>query len=326
MYKYLVVLFQFMNKHFYIIPLLSLLSKLSNNKYFKSFNWFIKIIIILNIIIGVGIILYFTDLVSPITSTYSFYSDFFQFYIDLIKQFWNDLVNIHNSVEDSIIRESINSQIKNNPHIINKIQEQIQEGVKNGVKDGIKEAIDQVLSDIKEDEVNAKANQLKTLAIIGSSLFIIYFLIALPNSTESLSHYNWINQSLIEFKLGIKDLIVNLLSGPGNPGAGSAGSTGAGVVSPINPTISNFVDAAVSPISDTLSTVTPNTPIGNSNILPSLPVNLKSVADASTQSIVDGVTVSRLVYMQNTVANCLPQDAQQIIQDGCIKHVKIITD
>jgi hypothetical protein len=28
LYKYLVVLFKFMNKHFYIIPLLSLLSKL----------------------------------------------------------------------------------------------------------------------------------------------------------------------------------------------------------------------------------------------------------------------------------------------------------
>jgi hypothetical protein len=168
------------------------------------------------------------------------YNDFFQFYIDLIKQFWNDLVNIHNSVEDSIIRESIASQIKNNPHIINQIQEQIQEGVKNGVKDGIKEAIDQVLSDIKEDELakaKAKANQLKTLAIVGSSFIFICFLFVLPNSTESLSQYNWFNQSLIELKLGIRDYVVNYFSGPSKPGSSSA----AGVInSPISPTISDL--------------------------------------------------------------------------------------
>ena len=333
MYKYLVVLFKFLNKHFYIIPLLSLLSKLRKTSFFKSFNWFIKFIVILNIIIGVGIVLYLIDFSSPVNTTYSIYHDFIQFYIDLIKQFWNDIINFHNSVEDSYIIDSTNK-------IKFELKEGLKEGIREGMREGLKETIDEVLTEINEDNA-AKANQLKTLAIIGSSLFFIYFLFALPNSTESLSHYNWINRSLIEFKLGIKDYVVSYLSGPGNPGTPPAGSNPGGVVSPITPTISNLntyfpvkVDAAVSPISpatsvisDTLSTVTPNTPMNGNSILPiSPPILNRTLTDASTQTIIEGITVGRLVEMQNILADTLEKDVQEVLIKGCKTAIKTITD
>lgn len=335
MYKYLVVLFKFLNKHFYIIPLLSLLSKLRKTSFFKSFNWFIKFIVILNIIIGVGIVLYLIDFSSPVNTTYSIYHDFIQFYIDLIKQFWNDIINFHNSVEDSFIKDSTNK-------IKYELKEGLKEGIRDGMREGIRETIDEVLTEIKEDNDIAKANQIKTLAVIGSSLFIIYFLFALPNSTESLSHYNWINQSLIEFKLGIKDYVVSYLSGPGNPGTPPAGSNPGGVVSPITPTISDLntyfpnksmVDAAVSPISpatsvisDTLSTVTPNTPMPGNSILPNPPIFNKTLVDASTQTTIDALCVSRLVEMQNILADTLEKDVQEVLIKGCKTAIKNITD
>jgi hypothetical protein len=333
LYKYIVVLFKFLNKHFYIIPLLSLLSKLRKTSFFKSFNWFIKFIVILNIIIGVGIVLYLIDFSSPVNTTYSIYHDFIQFYIDLIKQFWNDIINFHNSVEDSYIKDSTNK-------IKYELKEGLKEGIREGMREGLKETIDEVLTEINEDNA-AKANQLKTLAIIGSSLFFIYFLFALPNSTEYLSHYNWINQSLIEFKLGIKDYVVSYLSGPGNPGTPPAGSNPGGVVSPITPTISNLntyfpvkVDAAVSPISpatsvisDTLSTVTPNTPMNGNSILPiSPPILNKTLVDASTQTTIDALCVSRLVEMQNILADTLEKDVQEVLIKGCKNAIKTITD
>jgi hypothetical protein len=57
--------FMFFNKYFYILPILSMISNIKNNKYFKPINNIIKVLIILNIILGVSILLYFTDFINP---------------------------------------------------------------------------------------------------------------------------------------------------------------------------------------------------------------------------------------------------------------------
>lgn len=66
-------MFQFLNKHFYILPLFSILAKVRNNKIFKFSSWMIKIIILINLILGTGFILYFTDFLHPLNSLYSIY-------------------------------------------------------------------------------------------------------------------------------------------------------------------------------------------------------------------------------------------------------------
>ena len=283
-----------------------------------------------------GIVLYFIDFTSPVNTTYSIYHDFFQFYIDLIKQFWNDIINFHNSVEDSFIKDSTNK-------IKYELKEGLKEGIRDGMREGIRETIDEVLTEIKEDNDIAKANQIKTLAVIGSSLFIIYFLFALPGPSidpVALTDYNWINQSFIQLKMSVRDFVVSYLSGPGNPGTPPAGSLPRGVMSPISPTNSALntyftekVDAAVSPISpsisvisDTLSTVTPNTPMPGNSILPNPPILNKTLVDASTQTTIEGITVGRLVEMQNILADSLDPDTQEVLIKGCKNAIKTITD
>lgn len=120
-------MFQFLNKHFYILPLFSILAKVRNNKIFKFSSWMIKIIILVNLILGTGFILYFTDFLHPLNSLYSIYFDMFKPYIELLKTFWNDLINFDNVIEDSYIKNS---------------GDKIKHQIKLGIKEGVKEALD----------------------------------------------------------------------------------------------------------------------------------------------------------------------------------------
>lgn len=92
-------LFNILNKHFYIIPILSYLSSIRNNKFFKSINNILKIIILINIILGVSFIILFTDFVIPFNITYSIYYDLIDPYIEIIKHLFykknyiNSLIN-----------------------------------------------------------------------------------------------------------------------------------------------------------------------------------------------------------------------------------------
>ena len=86
-------LIQLINKYFYILPILSYITSIKNNKYFNSINNLLKIIIFVNIILGVSIIILFTDFINPINVTYSIYTDLLESYIELIKQLWGKLVN-----------------------------------------------------------------------------------------------------------------------------------------------------------------------------------------------------------------------------------------
>lgn len=52
-----------LNKYFYIWPLISIISNIKNNKIFITINSIIKIIILINIVLGVSLLLYFTDFI-----------------------------------------------------------------------------------------------------------------------------------------------------------------------------------------------------------------------------------------------------------------------
>jgi len=62
----------------------------------KKTNNIIKLFIIINLVLGVGLILYFTDFVTPLNNTYSIYYDLLEPYIELIKHFWNKIIEIAN--------------------------------------------------------------------------------------------------------------------------------------------------------------------------------------------------------------------------------------
>jgi len=91
-----------LNKYIYVLPLFSLVSTmiskipfLRNNKLLKVVNVFIKIFILVNIIIGVSVILYFTDFTTPVNTTFSIYNDLLEPYLEMVRHLWDiDKVNL----------------------------------------------------------------------------------------------------------------------------------------------------------------------------------------------------------------------------------------
>jgi hypothetical protein len=311
----LLVLFKFYNKYLYILPLISILSsilgKISNNKIFKLITWLIKIIVIINIIVSVGYILYFTGFENPFDKLFSFYSDLLEPYIHLLKSLWNDLKNIN--IEDSFSVKDSNVNIKNE--------------IKEAIKEGIKESFEDILDELKTQadiESQGYSNLLKQLALFSSVALFSYFFFVLPGSNiepEVFSQYNWFNQSLIEFKITVNDLIINLISnpkGPSNPGSPSIPN--ALIDSPVVPIITNLDNyLPVSPTvsSDGMSTVTPNTPRVS---------NLSTYIETSTQTYLDGTSVSKFQETVNILSDALNKEESIKITDAVNKVIKNITD
>lgn len=167
LYKYSVVTFKFLNKYLYLVSIFSLLkslkSRLNESKFYKSISWLIRIIFIINLILGTGLIIYFTDFVNPFNTTFSVYLDLLKPYIDTLIKFWNDLINFN-------IEESIISNVKET----NTVKDQI----KAGIKEGVKEALDEILDERKEYlKSKAKTDLYKNIALMSIKLILQLFLI-----------------------------------------------------------------------------------------------------------------------------------------------------
>lgn len=239
----------------------------------------------------------------------------FKPYIELLKTFWNDLINFDNVIEDSYIKNS---------------GDKIKHQIKLGIKEGVKEALDEVLNDISEAETKNQSDLLlKQIAIYSSLLFFGYLIFILPGSgitPEELVQYNWFNQSLIEIKVNI----INFFTNPSKPGPGNPDNP----TNPLNLDINilkSTVDVGTSPISQspvsplTESTVTPNTP--KSNLKGGFSMFFKSTTvDNSTQTVLDGKTVGKMVEMTNVLDEVLPVEDSALIKDSVNKLIHNITD
>jgi uncharacterized membrane protein YqhA len=285
----------FLNKYLYILSFISFIistkTQLNENKYFKLIVSIIRYLLIINFILGTSILIYFVDVVTPFNITLSLYNDILKPYIEFLKNMWSNLNNL--SIEDSYL-----SNIKES----NNIKNQIKEGMKEGIKEGMKEALDEVLSDMQEaEETKIKSKLYKNIAIFSSVMFLSYFFFVLPGSSispEELTQYNMFNQSLIDLKIIVKDLILNFFSKPSNPGT-------SGGLTPPSPTLSL-----------NLSTITPNTPT----------VSPKSLINVGTQTILDGQTVGKMVETTNILSDVLDKESDVLIKEGVNKIIKNITD
>lgn len=325
------------SKYIYIIPLFSVISKISifkNNKFIKFINYIIKLIIIVNLVLGVSIILYFTDFTTPLNNTFSLYNDLLEPYIELIKNIWNKLLNYFNTLTDSSsqIKIEVESLIKDSTS-------QIKTEVKAGIKEGVKEIVDELLSEI-DNKPNYFYYLLKQLSFYSSLLFFGYFFFVLPSNPDTLTEYNWLTQALIEIKINVKDFIIGLFTDPTNPGNPGTSNTGPAVIeSPITPKtpntqLNNYFpierdNSGTSPWSEpSTSTLTPNTPrINNSNGLTPLTENvITDTVSKEIQTNIDAITVSRMVESVNLMADVMPEEISNQILDGVHKLVKNITD
>lgn len=325
----------FLNKHFYVLIIISTISKYTNTKFYKVFSFLIKLIVLANILLGVSIIIYFSYTEGSFTNGLSIYYDYVKYYLDIVINFWNDLIKL--DLEDKYINN--NKQIKD-----------VNLQFKQGMKEAIKEVIDETIDRIHEEEANTIDNTtiIKNIIICSSVLLLGYVVLILPGSgisPEDLTQYNWFNKSLIEFKLNIFNLFTNPTN-PGNPGTGNTG-----VSSPISPTSPNsgtlsdyFPKSEASPVisesssSIGQSTITPNTPIIKHTNLSPLTVDssTQTISDSfapqpatlnsSTQTYIDGITVSKMLETTNLLQDVLDKESSDMILNHVDSQIKNIKD
>lgn len=248
LFKYGKIIFKLLNRHLYVLSIFGFIARISKSKTFKVINWFTKIIIAINLIVASGLFISLTDFITPIDIIIDYYTSTLNPYFQLIKQkirlIYNSITNLDT---DTIMRYDspiATPQVELPKLLLPKIDE-----------------IDELPSFNSKD-----------LAYYASICFFAYFIIYLPGFGDSsaidLAQYNYLNQGLIEIKMGLKELIINFLnSGGGNP--------------PVNP----VVDAATS-VAGGIDSHSPspfNTP------LPKTPIQL--VNDSSINSF-DGTTYS----------------------------------
>ena len=159
-------IFEFLNKHFYIILIISTITKYLNNKYYKFIVWLIKVFVIANIIFGISYILYYSIDEHSFNYGFSFYNEFLSHILSKLLNIWNDLVKSWNELlnfDDTLIK-----QVSNN--------KDINLNIKNQVKDGIKEAIGEILDDLLPQAEADNSNLYKNIALISSVLFFGSFI------------------------------------------------------------------------------------------------------------------------------------------------------
>jgi hypothetical protein len=228
-FLFLKKMWEFINKHFYVVLILTTITKYTNTKFYQSFVWIIKVFVLANIIFGVGYIIYFSVAEHSFILGIQFYQDlitnYFNSLFDTLNNFWNDLIHI--DLEDKVINHS-----SNNKDAIAQIKQELNVSIKQGIREGINEAVNEALDRLEDIEAESKSNMYKNIAFVGGILFLGYFCFVIPNdaSPEVLSQFNWFNQSLIEVKSNILDLIF----GNNRGGGGNA---------PVNP-----IDLTTSPI------------------------------------------------------------------------------
>ena len=288
-------IFNFLNKYLYLLTFSSWV--LNNITYFKSNKFFnilyniIKMILFIGIIFSISIIVYFTDF-NPGLNILQY--DLLEPYIEIIKHSYDKLVNYFNSLLDNFKGPQIN----------------IENEIKSGIKSGIKEALEEVIDELETESKMKSDNLIKQFIIASSVLFSFYLFIYLPSdiNTVDINQYNSLNQLFINLKISIIDIFT---SKPGTP--------------PSSPTISPPISPGEastyfrSPVSESIPTVTPNSPV----------TNVQTINEYINQSVstdVNGITVGKMVETTNILALALGEEESNLIKNHCNDRIKRIID
>lgn len=205
LYKSFIKVFKFLNKHLYILSFISIIAKFRKSNAYKAISWLIKIVIGINILIVGGLFLNITDFQTPIDMIYNLYYDILGPYIEYIKSKINILLEFFNNIEDNLI-----TQYKTN----------------NNISAGeAATATQEILTEvdiIEAEDLDLPSPNFKNIVFYAGCIFFAYFIFYIPSniSPTELGEYNFINQSLIETKIVIKDLIF------GSSPRGGSGATG----------------------------------------------------------------------------------------------------
>jgi hypothetical protein len=84
-----------LNKHLYLLSIISLIAKLRKSVYYKVITWIIKIVLIINLTITSGLFFSVVDLSTPLNTIYLFYNDLLGPYIDILKLIYYDVNSLY---------------------------------------------------------------------------------------------------------------------------------------------------------------------------------------------------------------------------------------
>lgn len=189
----------------------------------------------------------------------------------------------------------------------------IESEIKSGIKSGIKEALGDVIDELETESNNKIYRNVIIFFSLGVGLYI-YFYLPSDYVDVDINNYNTINQFLINVKLSIMDFFTN---NPGTPGGGSPISP---PISPVSPSeASSIFTGSPSIVSESLPTITPNTPVATVQ-------TLTQYVNKSVSTNIDGLTVSKLIESSDLIQKNLDNEISNMIADHCNKSIKNIID
>jgi hypothetical protein len=110
---------------------------------------------------------------------------------------------------------------------------------------------------------------------------------------------------------------MDFFSKPSNPGTPTSGG-GSTISLPISEASSVFTQSP-SIVSESLPTITPNTPVATVQ-------TLSQYVDQSVSTDIDGLTLSKLIETSDILQNSLDNETANKVAEHCNKSIKNITD
>lgn len=201
LYRGFVILFKFLNKHLYLLSIITLIKRSRSTALYKAISLIIKMVVLINLIISSGLFFSFLDLQTPLMNVYSFYDEIIKPFYDYLIEKFNDLIGRFNELKDL---DSKDSEPKIDNYYYNS-----------------KGKFDDV--PMLETKSSKWTFSLKDYISFFAFAFLLYFLFGVPGPSIDptlVSDYNFINKSLIGVKKLLVDVINYFIGGNGSSGSG----------------------------------------------------------------------------------------------------------
>lgn len=328
LYKYGAWLFKFLNKHFYILSIISLIARFRKGIYYKAISLTIKIIVAINLLITSGLFFTLTDFATPLLAIQQFYKDFVGPYLEMIN---NQLTTIYNKYNDiSQLKDKVESDYaKSTIKRISNIDTNLIDNPSTNTG-----------SDVRDDDIkDSNKFNVKTLVFyvgVAALVYIFFYLPgggATPPTPDTIADYSTINRTLIEGK-GLFRQYWDMLYGSNVKPVSSENVIPTSVeMKPITPkspdviirNLSGGSDAPLTPLSSTGSL----TPIASSS---QLSPYFKTVPVAEVTDNINTPSMSKLnactqtVQLKNTVDTAIQATSTQVEQIVETVEAEVQTD
>jgi hypothetical protein len=174
-----------LNKHLYILSILSIIAKARKSIYYKLISWILKIVIAINLLITSGIFFSVVDLYTTFKGVYYFYNDILAPYIEIVYNQYNE---IQSNIETKYLK---NTSFKN-------VDSSAMQSISTIDESSFTENMP---TDNENVEFKINANKIFFYSAVALFLNFIYFIPGGSTPPTEIVKYNWFNQALINVKV-----------------------------------------------------------------------------------------------------------------------------